>query len=195
MGPQVSGIDEEVSAAVAAGDAGGAAARIVQGLGPGLLGYLVAVLGRESEGREVLGEVVEEVLGSVLRFRGESTVKTWLYRIAWRTAMRYRDAPERRRTRRLDTLEASGLADVLRSSTAAYQRTEAKDWLEEVRAELTPEDQSLLVLRVDRDLSWAEVAEIMGDGDAAAQGRLRKRFERIKERLRERAERDGILDE
>jgi len=187
-------MDDEVKAAVAAGDAGAATALIVRGLGPGLLGYLVSILGRESEGREVLGEVVEEVLTSVARFRGESTVKTWTYRIAWRTAMRYREAPDRRRTRRLATLEGSGVAEALRSSTAAYQRTDAKDWLQRVRAELTPEDQSLLVLRIDRDLSWAEVAEIMGDGDAATQGRLRKRFERIKERLRERAERDGILD-
>jgi RNA polymerase sigma-70 factor, ECF subfamily len=190
----VSEIDEEVKTVLAAGDAGAATALVVRALGPGLLGYLVAILGGESDGREVLGEVVEEVLTSIARFRGESTVKTWTYRIAWRTAMRYRESPARRRTRRLNTLDASGLAEVVRSTTAAHQRTGAKDWLERVRADLTPEDQSLLVLRIDRDLSWADVAAVMGDGDAAAQQRLRKRFERIKERLRERAKRDGILD-
>ena len=180
-----------MKSALAAGDPGGAAALVVRELGPGLLGYLVAVLGTESDGREVFGEVVEELLTSIARFRGESKVKTWTYRIAWRTAMHWRQTPARRLTRRLHSLEASGIAEVVRSMTAPHQQTGAKDWLREVRAELTPEEQSLLVLRVDRDLSWAEVADVMGEGDAT---RLRKRFERIKERLRERAVRDGILD-
>src|SRR5262249_24987998 len=140
-------VDEEVAEALRAGSPPAAAAAIVRGLGPGVLGYLVVTLRDEGEAREVLADVAEEILTSVAGFRGESTVKTWVYRIAWRTAMRHREAPERRRTRHLDTEEHSALAEEVRASTARYQRTEAKGWLARERAELPMEDQSLLTLR------------------------------------------------
>jgi RNA polymerase sigma-70 factor (ECF subfamily) len=189
-------LDDEVDAALASGVPVKGATAIARTLGPGLLGYLVAILHNEGDAREVFSQVLEEILTSIASFRGESSVKTWTYRIAWRTAMRYREAPERRRGRRLETAEVSALAEEARVSTASYQRTEVKDWLARVRATLSPEDQSLLTLRVDRRLSWAEVAEVMGAGDRAADlARLRKRYERIKDELRLAAARDGVVGE
>jgi hypothetical protein len=48
-----------------------------------------------------------------------------------------------------------------------------------------------LILRVDRRLAWRDIAKIMAEGSedagdvAKLTARLRKRFERIKERLRD----------
>lgn len=62
----------------------------------------------------------------------------------------------------------------------------------------------LLIVRVDRGLEWPEVARVMieegvVDDDPAelrrVSARLRKQFQRVKERLRALAERDGLLDE
>lgn len=192
--PDRSELDDRVAATLSAGAPGAAAAAVVSALGPALLGYLAAILRSESDAREVFSEVAEEILAAISGFRGESAVKTWSYRIAWRTAMRFRESPERRRGRRLLTEEAAALVEEVRSSTATYLRDDTKAWLARVRAELSFEDQSLLTLRVDRDLSWAEVAQVMGgDDQTAALARLRKRFERIKERLRVEAEREGLL--
>jgi RNA polymerase sigma-70 factor (ECF subfamily) len=63
-----------------------------------------------------------------------------------------------------------------------------------LRNQLTPAEQSLLVLRVDRALSWSEVATVMStpeerlDAQAAA-----KRFQRVKTKLRKLAEDAGLL--
>ncbi len=177
------------------GDPSQAAARIVADLGPSVLGYLTAVLRDESDAREVFGEVAEHVLRGVGGFRGDSAVKTWVYRIAWRAAIRFRTSPERRRGRPLDSAIASEIAEPLRTATATYLRTDAKDWLARVRSELSMEDQSLLILRVDRGLSWGEVASVMTtEHEPVRASRLRKRFERIKERLREAAKSDGLVD-
>ena len=187
-------LDAQVAAHLACGDAGAAAAAVVRALGPGLLGYLVAVLRDEEDARDVLAEVAEHLLTSLPRFRGECAVKTWTYRIAWRTAMRHRQDPRRARTTHLRSSVAEALAEEVRASTAAYQRPAALAWLERVRAELSPADQSLLTLRLDRGMAWAEVAEVMGTGDAASDlAALRKRYERIKDRLRRAAERDGVV--
>lgn len=53
-----------------------------------------------------------------------------------------------------------------------------------------PEDRMLLVLRLDREMSWTEVARVLTDDAADADvsreaARLRKRFERVKAKLAE----------
>jgi RNA polymerase sigma-70 factor (ECF subfamily) len=68
-------------------------------------------------------------------------------------------------------------------------RTDVKQGVAKLRERLDPDDQTLLILRVDRDLSWREVADVMGLGEPA----LRKRFERIKTRLREMAREEKIV--
>jgi len=59
----------------------------------------------------------------------------------------------------------------------------------------------LLILRVDRGLSWRDLELAMNDADAARMGdaelkkcerRLRQRFKRVKDRLRELAKEDGL---
>ena len=58
-------------------------------------------------------------------------------------------------------------------------------------------ERPLLVLRVDRDLSWngARIAIVLGEsGDGAkASARLRKRFQLVKDKLRELARAEGLL--
>ena len=64
------------------------------------------------------------------------------------------------------------------------------------------DDRTLLILRVDRGLPWRELVLVMHDGDAAnlseaelqkTEQRLRQRFKRLKDRLRELAEKDGLI--
>ena len=67
--------------------------------------------------------------------------------------------------------------------------------LEKLRAALPVEDQSLLVLRVDQGLPWAEVAEILAEeGRPADPNALMKRFERLKDKLARMARDEGLLD-
>lgn len=53
---------------------------------------------------------------------------------------------------------------------------------------MTPDEQTLLILRIDRALEWDEVSEIL-DVEAPA---LRKRFERLTSKLRALAKERGI---
>jgi RNA polymerase sigma-70 factor (ECF subfamily) len=62
----------------------------------------------------------------------------------------------------------------------------------------------LLVLRVDRRLDWNELARVLGEAGhdacvdpvslARESARLRKRFQLVKNKLRELARREGLLD-
>jgi DNA-directed RNA polymerase specialized sigma24 family protein len=84
----------------------------------------------------------------------------------------------------------------VRTNTLDYLRTETKSELTRLRDSLEPEDRELLVLRVSREMSWREVAEVLSseaEPSAAAlerdAARLRKRFERIKQTLAEKLRR------
>ena len=66
---------------------------------------------------------------------------------------------------------------------------DVKSSIQKLREELSADEQTVLILRVDRGLSWNEVAEVM-DVDAAS---VRKRFERIKEKLRALAKARNIV--
>ncbi len=84
-----------------------------------------------------------------------------------------------------------------RRSTASTVATGSRRaGLARLRALLEPEDQTLLTLRVDRELEWEEVATVLsGEGEPVTPVALRQRFTRLKARLKELARDEGLLDE
>ena len=91
--------------------------------------------------------------------------------------------------------DASLLAAEVRATTALHLRSEAKDAVARLREQLTPAEQSLLVLRIDRGLSWSEVASVMSTPAEHLDAQtVAKRFQRVKAKLRELAEAAGLLE-
>ena len=90
----------------------------------------------------------------------------------------------------------------MRTRTVAFLQTEVKSRMRQLREQLPMEEQTLLILRVDRKLPWRELAMVMTEagenlsieeleGETA---RLRKRFQLAKDRLKELAQKEGLLD-
>jgi RNA polymerase sigma-70 factor (ECF subfamily) len=177
-------------------DMAAAATKALEGYGPQVLGYLAVVLRNEDDATEVFGRFAEELWKAIGGFRRESTFRTWSYRVAWSCARRFLEDPYRRLGRRLETAEISQLVDRVRTTTAPYLRDTVKGRVSMMREGLLPEEQALLVLRLDRGMSWGEVAHVLSrDGeDAPAAAALRKRFERIKQKLKQRAREEGLLE-
>jgi RNA polymerase sigma-70 factor, ECF subfamily len=189
-------LETSIAARIAVGDFGGAATAAIEGMGPQILGYLTATLRDRDAAYEVFGHFCEQLWKSIQTFRGDSSFKTWAYKLVIHAVSRYRRDGYRRLGRQLDSGEASALAEQVRSRTAPYQQTEIKDKFSKLREALEPDEQTLLFLRVDQGLSWNDVAEVMGEeGHAVEVSALRKRFERAKSRLRKLAEEHGLIDE
>jgi len=69
------------------------------------------------------------------------------------------------------------------------------DRLLKLRESLDREEQTLLILRVDKAMAWEDVAEVLrADGDPATPAALRKRFERLKEKLGRLAREQGLIE-
>src|SRR5262249_42854590 len=149
-----------------------------------ILGYLVSVLRDDTAADEVFADFCEDLWRGIAGFRGQSSFRTWAYKVAWNAANMFWRDPFPRRVRRLRTSECSRVAQEVRERSSRERRA-IVDRLARLRESLTPDEQTLLILRVDKGLSWKEIAIVLGDGEEAPPevAALRKRFERLKVRL------------
>lgn len=180
-----------------------AATVAIEGYGPELLGFVMALLRNETAASDVFSQVCEDLWSGLQGFRWQSSFRTWAYTITRHAAHRYLRSPHLRRNQPLADDEISKIADQVRSSTMNYLRSEVKEKVALIREQLDPDDQTLLILRVDRNLSWNEVAQVMLGEDEAhgpdaisrKSAALRKRFERLKDELRRLAKEHQLLEE
>lgn len=177
------------------GDHAGAATAVVREYGPQLLGYLCSVLRSEADAGEVFSMFSEDLWRGLPGFRRECPLRVWCYRLAWHAAARFLRDPYRGRGRRLETNELSRLVEEVRSSVFLGRDQARQATLDRLRAALTPDERTLLVLRLDRGLTWSEVALVLVEerGQPVDEATLRKRFERLKDKLAERAREEGLL--
>lgn len=192
-------VEEPMQRAHRAGDHRSATSLALETYGGEVFGMMVTSLGSPTEAEEVFGVFCEDVWRGIPAFAWRSSMRTWLYTLAHHAVTRFRSDPHRRPERNVPVSEAPELEDLIvraRTTTAAYMRTESKQAVRALRDRLPSEDRVLLLLRIDRDLSWKEIAEILGEGaDATAVARLRKRLDRLKRKLRRLAEQEGLLPE
>ena len=185
--------EERTSALLAAGDFEGAATTTLRQHGPAVHRFLGALLGDWSLAGDAHSLFCEWVWRDICTFRGRSSLRAWCFGVAVNAARRVREDPWRRRARRLSTSGAAAV--VARASRSSGEALEARaQLLEAVRAELPEQDRTLLALRLDRALGWREIEAILRSaGEPVSAATLRKRYERLRERLKELLEAHGLL--
>jgi RNA polymerase sigma-70 factor, ECF subfamily len=174
------------------------AALAVETYGSELYGFLVHVIGEPVGAADVFSQMIEDFWRGLPGFRGGCTVRIWLYRLAYHASVRHRRSPWSCAAP-AGSPAPSQLVAATHTMTASW-RADADDRWRELRRELTPEDRALLVLRVDRDLAWPEIAQVMlGERPEDSAGavtceaaRLRQRFQLLKDQLRVRARAAGL---
>jgi RNA polymerase sigma-70 factor (ECF subfamily) len=181
-----------------------AATLAVEHYGAELLGFLVVHMRNADDAGEVFQLWSEALWRTLPSFEWRCSIRTWAYTLARRSAGHYRRRERRHEADNLLTQlsRLSVAVERVRTATLAYKRTEVKDRFQELREQLSDEDQTVLILRIDRELSWLELAQIMlGEEQTPSDeqlkteaARLRKRFQHAKERLRKMAEDAGLLD-
>ena len=187
-------LELRVKELVAAGDPAGAATEAIRGLGPQVLRYLRSLLREETAATEAFSVFAENLWKGLPGFRGAASLRGWAFRLAHHAALNLRDDAWRKRGQRLATHEASQLADEVRTRTVVRVERQ-RQALEKLRQALSVEDRSLLAMRIDQGLSWAEIAEALSvEGRSVEAPTLMKRFERLKEKLTKMARDEGLVD-
>jgi RNA polymerase sigma-70 factor (ECF subfamily) len=192
-------VEAQIAELRAAGRPKEVATLAIESYGPEVLSFLEMMLRDHADAADAFSQACEDLWKSLPRFEGRASMKTWFYTLARHAASRLRRSSARGRLAALS--EITDVADRVRSQTGPHLRTEIKHRFAEIRATLDEVDRMLLVLRVDRGMSWNDVARVLADegGDDSdeqatrAAARLRKRFQSVKHTIRERAIATGLI--
>lgn len=175
--------EAEVRRLILAGQEREAATAVLSLFGPELQVFLHRVLGDTTLVEEAYSSTCERMWRGLHGFRWESSLRSWCYVIARREASRCRSRGVYARANET-TLSA---AEALPAKEATHTvSTTRRAHLDHLRASLSVEDRDLLVLRVEQELSWKEIASAFleegAEGEAIAReaARLRQRFRAIR---------------
>ena|SRR5688572_22443095 len=183
-------IEDDIHTALEGGDVTTAATLGIREYGPQILGYLVAIVRDRDLAEDAFSAFAEDMWKGLPEFRRGASFRTWAYKLAYHAALRVLRDPNHRRGVTLPTSIASKLAAEVRTETPFHLQTAAKTEIQKLREELEPDEQTLLILRIDRALEWKDVAEVMDMEEPT----LRKRFERLRAKLTKLARERGILE-
>jgi RNA polymerase sigma-70 factor (ECF subfamily) len=147
------------------------------------------LLNDPSEASDVVQEVFLKVFRSVGSFRGQSSLKTWIYRIAMNEAHNHRRWFGRRRSHEigLDDDQGDGktyeqvLSDQGRSPFDLTLDHETMQYIETALAALKPAFRAAVVLRDIEGLSYEEIGEVL----QISLGTVKSRILRGREALRQ----------
>jgi RNA polymerase sigma-70 factor, ECF subfamily len=186
------------------GDYAAAATSMINAHGGEILAFLQARLRSDADGWDAFGMLCEEAWLALPAFEFRCSPRSWLYVLARHVESRFGTAQRRKLGAHVPLSDAAHeLTMPFRTATAPYQRTDVQDRFRGLRERLSPEDELILLLRVDRRLRWEEIAHVFQEPGVAAPGavqlareaaRLRKRFQSIKNQLRHWAVSEGLLE-
>ena len=115
--------------------------------------YLRSVFHREHEVTEALAQWAENMLRGLAWLEGRSSPSIWALRVAWHVVLD--------RTPPWGLSLATSTLDPGETIYVGSKEGERRLALLEVRRALTAEQLTLLFLRIDQEISWGQIAEIM----------------------------------
>jgi RNA polymerase sigma-70 factor, ECF subfamily len=125
----------------------------------GVFGLCLRMLRNRDAAEEASQDVFARAAKGIKDFRGESSLKTWLYRIAHNVCLAHAEAARREARYRKD--DAVGLDQSAYDGPDAERETasrELREILEKALGELDFEFREAIILREIEDLSYEEIA-------------------------------------
>lgn len=191
--------EQEVRRLVEDGELDKAVHAALKAYEPELRKWIKKLAGAEATD-DVFAIFCEDLWKGIEKFRWESSFQTWAYCLARNAA--YRHLKSRGREHMLGESMLFDLPHKEISQTQPWLRSEVRSGFTRLREQLTAEEQTMLVLRVEREMSWEEIARVASsDGPPLTTaeiqkkaGAMRQHFKRLKARLRKLAAQQGLLD-
>jgi RNA polymerase sigma-70 factor (ECF subfamily) len=140
----------------------------------------VCSLGARRDIEDVVQDTFVRAFGSIDGFRGESSLRTWLFSIARRLVLDQRRA-ERRRGEEVAVQEGDARTEFDSLDSVMADETERR--MRDAVEQLTPTQREVFVLRVGEGMSYKEIADCVGTTEGAARVHYHNAMRAIKELL------------
>ena len=150
--------------------------------GPALKRLVSGYADSQADREDLLQEIALQLWRALPAFRGQSTERTWLYRVAHNTAITALHKRIALRTR--ETTAEDPAAETLHRDTEIEER---RRLLVKAIRQLDPLDRQIVLLHFE-ELSYSEIEEITGLSVSAIGARLTRARERLAESIRKGAD-------
>ena len=148
----------------------------------GALGRFAASCGARDGIDELVQDTFVRAFSSIDSFRGESSLRTWLFTIERRLMLDRRRAERRQKaTVPVDPADAVTEYDALDALVAA----EAESKVRRAVDALSPMQREVFTLRVEQGMSYKDIAEIVGSTEGAARVHYHNAMRAVKESVSE----------
>jgi RNA polymerase sigma-70 factor (ECF subfamily) len=142
-----------------------------------------SLVGNAADAEDVVQETFAGAFRGIDGFEGRSSVGPWLTRILVTQAAKLRRDRKRPTPQPLETIEGRG-SELRASSQGGVASAERRMDLHAALALLSPEHRQILVLREFEQLSYEEMAEILGVPRGTVESRLHRARGELREKLK-----------
>ena len=144
----------------------------------------MAFTGSQAESEELVQETLIAAFDGFAQFRGDGSVRAWLFSIARRLCGRHVEMRARRETK-LRLVHDTGHVGRGRDAGDLALERERAQRARDALARLKPSEREAVVLRFEGELSFREVAAACGVDEAAARKRVSRALTRLRADLGE----------
>lgn len=138
--------------------------------------------GEPAAAMDIAQDTFVKLMGRIQQYRWESSFDAWLYRLVVNSCMDYR-----RRQRRWLPLIGEMVDNFRAPPETALSNlldSEAQAKVQDCVSKLVPEQRIVVVLRYTEDLSYEEIAEVLGCSKGTVASRLNRAHKALERRLR-----------
>jgi RNA polymerase sigma-70 factor (ECF subfamily) len=144
------------------------------------LSRFVASIGARHDVEEIVQDTFVRAFASLDGFRGESSLRTWLFTIARRLVLDRRRSV-RRRGEQVEVQESDAATEYDSLDSVVADETQLR--LRSALEKLSPTQREVFVLRVSEGMSYREIADTVGTTEGAARVHYHNAMRTIKELL------------
>ena len=145
----------------------------------------IRMLKNREEAEEVAQDTFIKLYKSVNKFKGDSKLSTWIYRVAYNTCL---DRLKKHK-RTLDTVEINDFTeynvDAIENGLDALETKERKDAIVNCINQLAPKDNVVLTLYYFEELSIDEIAKVIGETTNNVKVKLYRSRKRLSKLLKD----------
>ncbi len=146
------------------------------------------------EAADVTQDIFVKVYRNIGRFKGQSSLRTWIFKIGIREILNRIRWSRRRYRASTVTLEQHAesvdgnntpiqIADVAPTPEAALEQRECAEAIQQALWKLSSDHRSVVVLRDIRGFTYSEISEILGVSPGTVKSRLARARTELKKRL------------
>lgn len=157
--------------------------RMVGSFGPLLHRHLSRMLPGAGDVDDVLQNTLVKAFRHLDRFRGDSKLSTWLYRIATNEALSWLRSNKRRK-QQFTSLGAAEDAGVQITAEPYFDADEAQRQLRAAIAVLPDKQKAVFLLRYYEEMPYREISEITGTSEGALKASYHLAAKKIEQKIK-----------